>query len=115
MLHTCDQVKIETLTLPLKLWVSRGFDHAGWFGHGFIIYLASDLLLCPFHRAYKKLVICERMSFKRIYLTKSGSYGSEFSFLRKSTKRKFLIDPLRSHLNFLFLSVYVILGVLLLM
>ena len=38
------------LTMPCyKLWVSNGFDHANWFGHGFIDCLASDLL-CPFHK-----------------------------------------------------------------
>ena len=36
-----------------------GFDHADWFGYGFINRLASDSLLCPFH---KKMIICEKMS-----------------------------------------------------
>ena len=35
------------------------FDHADLFGHGFINCLASNLLLCLFH---KKLMICETMS-----------------------------------------------------
>ena len=30
-----------------KLWISGGLV---WFGHAFINCLASDLLLCPFHR-----------------------------------------------------------------
>ena len=41
-----------------KLWFSCGFDHAGWFGHGFINCLRLDRLLCFF---YKKLIIWEKM------------------------------------------------------
>ena len=46
---------------------------AGLFGHGFINFLASDLLLCPFH---KKLEICKEISF-----VSSQTVNQGFSFI----------------------------------
>ena len=54
LLKVCNKKFREKYTLcSFNLWISCGLV---WFGRGFINCLASDLLLCPFH---KELIIWE--------------------------------------------------------
>ena len=89
------------------------FDHAVWLSHGFINCLASDLLLCPFHKKLirrrchwfvaKQIILDLVLSchfaieqfLKSVYVCRELTWRnpevSEFSFWRKSTKRKSLV------------------------